>query len=136
MQVASRLTRGCEVTLIATAATKSGNQRDLTKESVSLFSGSSFASKEEPRCGARSPTLFLAAVLRGKQSDEQLGWNDTHREGSAGGTLSQASPTAPSEEGALAGLGSLPGGDCGRHPQSASPTAPSEEGALRWRDFA
>jgi len=71
VQVASKLTRGCGVTLIATAATKKGNQRDLTKESVSLFSGSSFAPKEEPRCGARSPTLFLAAVLR--KSYEQLG---------------------------------------------------------------
>ena len=87
MQAASKLTCCCGVTLIATAATKKGNQRDLTKESVSLFSGSSFASKEEPRCGARSPTLFLAAVLREK-SYEQLGWNDACREGAAGGTLS------------------------------------------------
>ena len=60
---------------IMPAAPKNGNQRDLTKESVSLFSGSSFASKEEPRCGARSPTLFLAAVLRGKQSYERLGYS-------------------------------------------------------------
>ena len=45
-------------------ATKKGNYRDLTKASVSLFSGSSFAPKEEPRCGARSPTLFLAADVR------------------------------------------------------------------------
>jgi len=43
------------VTLIATAATKKGNQRDLTKESVSLFSGSSFASKEEPQVWGAEP---------------------------------------------------------------------------------
>ena len=55
MQVASKLTRGCGVTLIATAATKKGNQRDLTKESVSLFSGSSFASKEEPQVWGAEP---------------------------------------------------------------------------------
>ena len=45
----------CGALRIVPAATKNSNQRDLTKGSVSLFSGSSF-SKEEPQgVGARSP---------------------------------------------------------------------------------
>jgi len=77
----------------------------LTKESVSLFSGSSFASKEEPQVwGAEPHPVPRSGTAR--KSYVQLGWNDACREGSAGGTLSPFG-AAPSEEGALWGVGSF-----------------------------